>query len=476
MPSLDDIIDRVRDRAGADFAFILSRRGRLVTRHAPENMPEEGRGDLVMAAEHVMSTNRVALRTMPREALVPYGGAAPIDVYVAAREAAVVCVVMATWTDQSTVAAAFDSGLTELDELIDGALAKRQKPESKRRRKTDSPDAPLSAGVSSVPPSASGRKTNAPRAPASERGARGTTLEQASQQATALRGKTKRPPPFGLAVTPRAKTPRPTSVPPPGSVPPPLPAAKRTGPPPLPNGAAAARAPKPAPSSRKGNAPTRAQLQAKLEPPSNRGTLPFLSADGKDVGPLALPPRMPSGPEITVGRATIGRATLAAIELESAAPQITFGVAPLGRETLSAIDASVVPEGKKSGSAPDLRVELVSMPDIDPRELDIVDRSTLPFTEAPADAKRAFEESARQRKVQAPDVRVKLSDLDWDTRAAVLEENHKRELEEKARAARKQVEAQAKRNSNLDAWHDALSELVVEEPKAQTNKKRPRAR
>lgn len=192
-------------------------------------------------------------------------------------------------------------------------------------------------------------------------------------------------------------------------------------------------------------------------------------------------------PEITVGQGIVGRATLAAIELESAAPQISFGVAPLGRETLAAIDASVVPDGKKSGSAPDLRVEVVSMPDIDRRELDLVDRSTLPFTEVATDAKRAFEASARQRSVQAPEVMVRLSDLDWDTRAAVLEEN-KGHLEEKARQARKQVEAQAKRNSNLDAWHDALSELVVEEPVvgaskvsesmvAETKgKKRPRAK
>ena len=46
MSFLDEIIDRVAEACGADFAFVLSRRGRLVTQNAPKDMPEQGRAEL----------------------------------------------------------------------------------------------------------------------------------------------------------------------------------------------------------------------------------------------------------------------------------------------------------------------------------------------------------------------------------------------------------------------------------------------
>src|SRR6185369_7607009 len=92
--TLDPVVERVRAHAGADFAFVLTRKGRLVTHAAPREMPEIGRVRLVRAARPISGTDEVLEVTMPRQDLVPYGGAAPVDVYVAvAAEQAIICVV-----------------------------------------------------------------------------------------------------------------------------------------------------------------------------------------------------------------------------------------------------------------------------------------------------------------------------------------------------------------------------------------------
>ena len=50
MPPLDAISDQTYAAAGADFAFVLTRRGRLLSRHAPLEMPQEGRSRIVEAS------------------------------------------------------------------------------------------------------------------------------------------------------------------------------------------------------------------------------------------------------------------------------------------------------------------------------------------------------------------------------------------------------------------------------------------
>jgi hypothetical protein len=457
--ALDDIIDLVRDRAGADFAFILSRRGRLVTRHAPENMPEEGRLTLVSAGETVIGTDRIALRTMPRESLVPYGGAAPVDVYVGAREAAIMCVVMATWTDQSQVEPAFELGFGELDRLIGDELAKRGRADSSKKKKglaSQIPPAPGSSsgrsskrapasspgelpGKGSVPPPRAARKTivgiddptvlpGLPLGKAKQPSVIPKAPGSSSGRSAGGKGRTQRPPPFTL---PKTRTQRPPAA----AAPPPKAGSKDWG----------------------------------------RGTLPFIPGDTSTaqqaLRALASQARA-TGPEITIGEARIGHATLVAIELEQAAPQISFGAAPLGRETLAAIDASEVPQGS-SGSAPELRVSLASMPDIDPSELEPIDRQTLPFTEPAVDAKRAYEDAAKRRAAEPPDVRVRLASLDFETKSAVLEERSA-ELAEAARRARLKAQEQSKRNSNIEAWHDALNELVDDGKSAKKKQPRPK--
>lgn len=396
MSSLDDIIDQVRDQAGADFAFVLSNRGRLVTRHAPENMPEKGRLELANAAAVLVGTDNVTMRTMPREALVPYGGAAPIDVFIAAREVAILCVVMATWSDKVRVVPALLEGFVLLDAFIGGELEKRGA-KTGRRRKKSSESSELAPRVEipaappvpkKVPPSRGGRRSVAP----SPESTRGRTL-----------------------------------VPP-----------------------------------------------AEIVNPRN--TLPF--DPGVGAHSMALPPTKPtrkaawgrgrsipaphdSTPEITVGEASVGRATLAAIEVDATGPEISYSTSKIGRETLAAIETSTVPAGRHQGSAPELRVSLATYPELDAPP-DSVGRHTLPFTELPTDARRTYEAQVKTRNAAPPEVTVRLTNLDWDVQNAAIEDV-KKELETSARLARQETEARAPLDSSVDAWRQALTEFVLDE-------------
>jgi hypothetical protein len=130
--AVESIVERARADAGGDFAFVLSMMGRLVTQRAPRDMPEPGRLRLVQEARALVGTHHVALVSMPREELVPYGGAAPIDVYVgAAAEHAIVCVVMASWADQASSPVAVAAALEALEAL----LARGAKKPSRAKRK-----------------------------------------------------------------------------------------------------------------------------------------------------------------------------------------------------------------------------------------------------------------------------------------------------------------------------------------------------
>lgn len=276
MASLDQIVDRVREESGADFAFILTRRGRLATRNAPSDMPQEGRAALVELAEELLDSRRdFAHIELPRETLVPFGGAAPVDVYVAAREEAILCVVMATFVSQDRVGPAVAWGVGELDALLDT--------DQRRLRRR---------GLKARPPN-----------PKSSSGKR-----------------------------------------------------RRTG-----------------------------EFALDFDDEGGRGTIPFL-APYKPV-----PKREESAPEITVRDASVGRATLAAIEVDAQSPEIVYGMSPIGRHTIAEIERSVVPEGDPKSSIPDIRVNVVTMPEIASEELDVIDRQTLPFTENAAAAKRAFD-------------------------------------------------------------------------------------
>jgi hypothetical protein len=90
------------------------------------------------------------------------------------------------------------------------------------------------------------------------------------------------------------------------------------------------------------------------------------------------------------GEATVGRSTLAAIEVDKDAPEISYGLAPLGRRTIAEIEMSEVPKGDPRSSAPVVRVELASMPAID-AAAEPLGRQTLPFTQTAEELKRGFD-------------------------------------------------------------------------------------
>lgn len=128
--NLEQILEQVRSFSGADFVFVLTRKGRLVTHRAPREMPESGRARLVRAARPLGTTNEVIELTLPREELVPYGGAAPVDVYLGvAGDQAIVCAVMATWADKIRVASAIRAGVRALTPLLHKGIPRQRKSE-----------------------------------------------------------------------------------------------------------------------------------------------------------------------------------------------------------------------------------------------------------------------------------------------------------------------------------------------------------
>jgi hypothetical protein len=164
--SLDAIIDQVSEMARADFAFVLTRRGRLATRNAPADMPESGRMAIVALADRQLrdKPGTVSHADIPREMLVPFGGAAPVDVYVAAREEAILCVVMATFAEQRFVSDAMEAGARALDKLLHAEAERR----ARRRPGKASKDREIPKPGKSNP--GARRRLSAPPPPPSEPG------------------------------------------------------------------------------------------------------------------------------------------------------------------------------------------------------------------------------------------------------------------------------------------------------------------
>jgi hypothetical protein len=104
MSTLDDLVERLRHAAGAEFAFALTREGALVTRNAPQLMPEGGRQFLATAAEVLIGKRDVGFLSVPRGELVPYGGPGHVDVgFGVAASAMIICVVMTTTAVRNSV-------------------------------------------------------------------------------------------------------------------------------------------------------------------------------------------------------------------------------------------------------------------------------------------------------------------------------------------------------------------------------------
>ncbi|HTN86367.1 MAG TPA: hypothetical protein VL242_21855 [Sorangium sp.] len=383
MADLDAISDRTSVAARADFAFVITRRGRLVTRGAPCDMPTEGRSRIVEAALRLGNRGRLGHVELPREHLVPYGGAAPVDVYFGVAGAAILCAVMPTWADRQGVLPALEHGLRAIDE---GTPAESRPARKGHRR------APSRPRAEAAPSSA--RRTEA--APSSARRPVAEVREL--------------PPSTGAVAAFREPPPPPSRR----AAPPSLPAVRRS--------AAAGLI-----------------LLANGGPPRAQAR-PAVLLDGPP--PPAASPRPPASlPDIRAGQATLGRERLAAVEREPGGPrrslpEIRVGLARVGHETLAAIEADLQ-RPARPGSMPDaLRLELASisreslleiaaeearqatagprpsMPLVRPERL------TRPWVEAPEDARRMAEAEKRARKTAPPELDVELVEPDAEVIAA----------------------------------------------------------
>lgn len=363
--NIEQVIEQIRSFAGADFAFMLTRRGRLVTRGAPRDMSEAGRARLVALAEPLVGTDGIGEMTLPREDLVPFGGAAPVDVYVAvAAEKAIVCAVMSTWAAKSRIIPAMKAGIRALGPLIEGqeANARRRRTEMASEAKAPDSRPPASRPPASRPPAS---RPPASRPPDSRSGGKGKRTNAGLLSGSGPTTHASRT----LEQAPQIKS----VPPPPGPV--------------LPN---------PAPAGREGSMPSITLGEATL----GRESLAAIEAELEAVTPRAPASSIPS---ITVGQATLGRESVEAIEAEQqastrsaegSAPSIRLTEAELGRESVEAIEAETrAPES----AAPvdtrlelDIRLELDTAPDLEPLSGSgpASPRTTQPWVEPAEDAKR----------------------------------------------------------------------------------------
>jgi len=373
----DEISDRAYVAAGADFAFVLTRRGRLVTRHAPRDMPQEGRSRIVEAALGLGESSQVGLVELPREDLVPYGGAAPVDVYFGATSEAILCVVMPSWADRSNILPALEEGVRALAE---GA---REEASPARKGPKRSPSRPR---MEAQPPSSRRPVTEPHEPPVSTRAV------------TAYR-----------------------SAPSAEPIAPPLPPARKRS---AVAGLVALADGSPAPSL------ARSVMLRDLPPPAAASPRPAPSLPDIRIGEATLGreslaaierelagPRS-SLPEIRVGAALVGRETLVAIDAEIRQPArpgsmpdaVRLDLVSIGRESLLEIAAE---EARQANASPRL-----SMPLVRPERL------TRPWVEAPEDTKRAVEAERRARNALPPDIDLDLIEPDTEVFEAALQDTH----------------------------------------------------
>jgi hypothetical protein len=375
--TFEKVVETVRATAGADFAFVLTRRGRLVTSAAPREMPEAGRMQLVEAAKPLAISGDVGEVILPRQDLVPYGGAAPIDVYLGvAAEQAILCAVVPTWGEKIQAIDAVRAGLAAIEQII---VQSGREP-LKRRKTLAPPPATKSAHppAKSVPPPARSAKSVPPP--------RGATAGLVTASGAATR-------------------------------------ASRV----LEKAPVIQRAP-----MRSGSLPEISVGEAVM----GRETLAAVEHEESERR-AKKGRKAPSAPQITVGEGTLGRESLAAIDMEvrgkRSSPQISIAEGTLGRESLAAIDAE---SGRRSPevrvairppatSMPEaVRLELESDEDFGLRVTPLPDspRATQPWVELPADAKRADDADRMGRKLSPPKVSLKLEIADEDTLDAALSE------------------------------------------------------
>ena len=122
MSQLDDVVERVRVDADAIYAFVLSRRGELVTKGGPREVPEGARKTLTAAADVVAGTDRVVLVRLSHGELVPRAGTLSLDCHVGvAANRAVLCLVVRGGAEARRVTNALRIGLRAIEPMINRA-------------------------------------------------------------------------------------------------------------------------------------------------------------------------------------------------------------------------------------------------------------------------------------------------------------------------------------------------------------------
>jgi hypothetical protein len=379
VPDFDEVSDRTYVTAGADFAFVLTRRGRLVTRHAPRDMPQEGRSRIVEAAIALRDSARFGHLELPREDIVPYGGAAPVDIYFGIAPDALLCVVMPTWADSRDVLPALEAGVQALEQ---GAGE-----EGRGGRKASSKRHPSRPRIEAVPPSSRRPGPDVREPPPSTR-----RPDPPSSSDPAAAAPSSAPPRKGGAMAglmalataaPIRSLARPAA---------------------LQNGARGQAEPPRQEAPSQGSMPEIRIGQATLGRES-------LAAIERDLGVAR-----PSLPDIRMGTAPIGRETLVAIGEEaqqsarpgSAPEAVRVDLASISRESLLEIAAE---EARQATLGP-----RPSMPLILP------DRGTKPWVEAPEDAKRAVDAEKRARNQLPPELELEVIEPDSEVFDAAVQD------------------------------------------------------
>jgi hypothetical protein len=120
---LDEVIERVRRDADALYAFVLTRRGQLVTHGALRDLPRATTDALMVAADTVAGTDRVVTVRLTHRDFAPRAIAEPVECRVGvASERAVVCLVMRGNGDGRRSVAALQVGLRVIEPMLSRVL------------------------------------------------------------------------------------------------------------------------------------------------------------------------------------------------------------------------------------------------------------------------------------------------------------------------------------------------------------------
>ncbi len=361
---LHDIACQVASTSGADFAFVLSQAGLLVTRDAPRDMPDGGRTKILWACPPGKS--EIAHLEMPRQELVPFGGAAPIDVFaIRVEDTAILVAVMSSWNDKGNVVLALTTGAAALGEMIRNAKhvralkVARQGGGGRRERTSALPAEPSRRERTSALPAEPSRRDRASASP--KEPARRERLSVAPPES----GRRER-----TSVLPKA-----------------------------PKDAAAKKAPK----ADAANAARLEALAARVQAAAKR---------------REARARASSEPEITMGEASVGRETLVAIE--AALPSLPAGPSPESvRVELDSIGRETMLEIARFEASEMVRSPTVEQP------LVVNDRRTMPWIDT-ASLKRTVDAKAAMRGVAPPEVKVTVEEMDPEALERALRDDTKR--------------------------------------------------